>query len=239
MWRIYSNPDPHGTVMKCHSNFTSREMQDLCQSQEAKEKSLTTLLPVFANGIVYRNRYCAVCNFVSESHIIPFQGQVACPSNTGVYATSIVSLLQTLESEKRCNIFYYNPKNVNAIWSNGCNASAGFIRECNVTGEWDYYDPDVEQACLSYTHVYKTFYRNVFCYMCNNATNPLMRCSEIIGGDDNGLRKGSFTALLRFSEEIQDETVDNPETQPCRKGEIFDIIQVKRPCYNYLIFLSV
>lgn len=189
---------------------------------------------MFVNGTVYRNRYCALCNFVPESDIVPFQGQVKCPGTAGVYTSSITNLLQTLEDEKRCNILYYSPLNTYAIMDNECNA--GLVRECNVTGKWDHYDPDVEQACLSYTHVYQFYYKNVFCYMCNNEANPVMKCSsEDLGGGPGNLVLTSFTAMLSFSE-VQEETVESRKNQSCRKDEIFDIIQVKRPYYTFFIF---
>lgn len=40
------------------------------------------------------------------------------------------------------------------------------IRTCNITGDWDVYDKEIEDSCTYYRKPY-TFYQNIFCFLCN------------------------------------------------------------------------
>ncbi|XP_062616771.1 uncharacterized protein LOC134278470 [Saccostrea cucullata] len=211
-------------VTMCKHNFAGKDMKDLCERPNVGLKSIDKFLPVFASGNAYRNRFCALCNDVSISNIIPFRGQVACPNATGVYASSVSNLLQSLEEERRCNLlFYLPPQAMRFVTDLRCDI--GFIRECNVTGKWRHYDPTVERACTSYTHIYRTMYRNVHCYMCNNEDTPFMKCSHRDLQPETGFTMGAFTAMLQFSSDVQNEDIESLDNNQCQQNEIKDVLR--------------
>ncbi|XP_046571825.1 uncharacterized protein LOC124279989 [Haliotis rubra] len=99
------------------------------------------------------------------------------------------------------------------------------ISECNVTGIWQEYNSDIEAACHAYTHVFRDYYRNVFCYICNE--NEIQLESIPMGGNRGGPIGGyvdapfvSFAAILQFEEESD---VESSSGEECSKGEYDDI----------------
>ena len=48
-----------------------------------------------------------------------------------------------------------------------CDYDETLIKECNVTGTWTEYDPDVDIACQTYDNKCNKLFKNVFCYVCN------------------------------------------------------------------------
>lgn len=212
--------------MKCKSEYAGLKERELCEEPGEMLSSLDTSLPVIANDTVYRNRFCALCNGASESDIQSFAGQLVCPDGMGVYAYTISDLLEQLVNERRCNILFHFPQNTldNIVFKSRCNV--GFVRECNETGKWRQHDPDIERACKSYTHIYRGIYRNVFCYICNNEIDPFMKCSYDDITTSGGFVMGAFTAMLRFSDRIDETVVDSDDASRCKTDEIMDYFQV-------------
>ena len=208
------------SVVKCNTQFTVEKTKQLCEGQNATLDSLDFSRPVIANGTIYRNKFCALCNFALEHDIQPFNVQIMCPNGKGIYAYSVANLLNQLVSENRCNIMYYLPFTFPAK-----TCFKGFIHECNVTGKWQHFDPHIEKACMSYTHVYRGIYRNVFCYMCNNNDDPFMKCSRNDIGGIGGFTMGSFTAMLHFTEDTDDGFIYRPDNL-CKRDEIMDSFMV-------------
>lgn len=214
------------SVVKCKSEYMGLKERDLCEGQGAMLGSLDTSLPVIANGTIYRNRFCALCNGVSESGIQSFSGQLVCFGSMGIYAYTISNLLEQLINERRCNILFRFPQNTSANIVSKSRCNVGYVRECNVTGKWRQYDHEIEKACKSYTHIYRGIYRNVFCYICNNEIEPFMKCSFDDIDISGGFVMGTFTAMLRLADRVDETVVDSDDTSRCKGDEIMDYFQV-------------
>ena len=86
------------------------------------------------------------------------------------------------------------------------------IGTCNVTGEWDYRNPEVENACLHLPLTDRTFpFRNKFCQICNvNSTgyrtfgNFSVFIEEAFGGYLNNFYYGKFK---RITDEVKADSM--------------------------------
>ena len=120
------------------------------------------------------------------------------------------------------------------------------VDACNIAGEWDYYDEQIEQGCeeLRFPYIEKyifdkhrkpTVFANVFCYICNNKRNAAVPeiCTEIDQFID------SFTTMLSYTDEDAITPVSEitrfakSNESKCGDNQILDNMRV-----NNYIFLS-
>lgn len=117
---------------------------------------------------IYRNRFCAYCNGLTDNDIEFFKPTLNChhlPAFEDVSEDH--KLINALFSDPRymdCDIAF-SPNS--AIKLSYCRNS---IDSCNTTGLWTNYSSVVETACLSYRSLIqygKKNYQNIFCVICN------------------------------------------------------------------------
>ncbi|KAL5006687.1 hypothetical protein ScPMuIL_015493 [Solemya velum] len=73
------------------------------------------------------------------------------------------------------------------------------IARCNVTGEWKYFDRDVDWACQNYdTGSTYAFFKNIFCYICNP---PAQGIDVISHCNETGAWRNYDRDLIRACEE--------------------------------------
>ncbi|KAL4237353.1 hypothetical protein ACF0H5_002071 [Mactra antiquata] len=157
------------------------------------------IVPVahFLSPAIYRNRYCAICNGVEDEYLRQLNVLLTC-EDTSVNLKTEHEAIQSAIDEDMCDLEFQSPDGMNF------EICTSAISRCNVTGQWETYDPEIEKACLMYSlivNVNKTYYNNVFCAQCNGITNiePLCQYNPF----DMKTTKFSFSGLLKleFSEE--------------------------------------
>lgn len=63
-------------VKTCPSDWIDDILREVC---EKPQPDLSTKIPVVHFGIVYRNRYCAICHSLAEKELKSFRGSFDCP----------------------------------------------------------------------------------------------------------------------------------------------------------------
>jgi hypothetical protein len=90
---------------------------------------------------------------VARSDWVFWTPELSCSKHDGVQmltSTSISELIHRVYQNRLCNILFTPPNNV---FSQKCDNDV--ISSCNVTGQWDKYDPLLEAGCAAYTSVYR------------------------------------------------------------------------------------
>ncbi|KAL4224208.1 hypothetical protein ACF0H5_017661 [Mactra antiquata] len=207
---------------RCPSDYLNTSIVQACEILNNDKKSFITDTPVTDTftSYTYRNRFCALCNNVSEDRIKEWAALLKCTTES-FKPKNIDNIFEEILQTETCNIIYEG----NGIEQYEAIKCDNVIRTCNETGKWRVYNPLIEKACLAYTSVYDYIYKNVFCYMCN--TNDIQGKSACYG--EPGVRVDiSFVALLHVTpDEVKDIAV--PETtNKCQTGEMYD--EYKKIC---------
>jgi hypothetical protein len=187
------------------------------------------------NGKLYRNKYCAECNGIHNYDKLNLR--VDCPDIN--YVNSFDKLItEGRESYimENCSIVSLPPPR--RIGPSRCLPKTKVISECNITGQWDFFDNDIKRGCITqgqnmvFKVSYDRFglekhYANVFCFLCNvpSATNKTDIC-KIIHSVEN--MKGSmvnFYAILDLNMWGDNELIT--EDTICDSKQIWDPFSVR------------
>lgn len=149
---------------------------DQCHSPDPDDVQENVPVYSASTKFHYKNRHCALCHDIQD---LTYWGTHAfCDAFVEVPAlTSQRHLLDFFRREDFCAIHFIPPA---ADGGRKCQHSAELINTCNVTGDWQDYDADMEQACSSFVQpipprrmhsgpmIYdEPFFQNVFCAQCN------------------------------------------------------------------------
>ncbi|XP_021358437.1 uncharacterized protein LOC110453698 [Mizuhopecten yessoensis] len=173
------------SVSKCYRNkeFANFTLQDKCEVDRPSFGIFHIPVRSRNSGILYRNVYCFLCNegqeasddVGTEPEYDPLDLMIKC--NFTFQTERYVSLQDMLTDFTRME---HDGKGehctVSTVYDLLDNSKLipDTIHTCNVTGNWDVYDFDIEWACLHYfTEITRDFYlkkyKNIFCEMCNTA----------------------------------------------------------------------
>ena len=175
-------------------------------------------------GTIFQNKYCAECHGIKELETWFIFS--ACIEHL---ITNISNAMTAILADE-CSVQNIVPEKIKKITQKyRCFVPA--YTECNTTGLWPTYDPNIELACnmtdmpvFEYISGYGfdveyTVYRNVFCYICNHGPSDtfLPACKE----EDLMRHLMHFSALLKFdfSPNIEQEETFSPV---CNIYDIFD-----------------
>jgi len=157
------------------------------------------------SNTVYRNKYCAFCNYKQNNDLNYFEINFKCfrmPEHG--FNSNYDAILDMIFLDKVCSIFFSNPLACTGESCYSDNVCKPAVSVCNVTGNWMEYDADIEAACLGYTSYYTIYgerFNNIFCYICNGydpqiassctwGPSDVEHCCEIIR---------SFSGLLKLT----------------------------------------
>ncbi|XP_033752037.1 uncharacterized protein LOC117335889 [Pecten maximus] len=190
-----------------------------------------TMTPVSSNNslVVYRNKFCAEC--FGEENTVPWSLNIDCQGMIDLnHVTSYDALLGMIE-ENSCSMTYQSPNHQRYV---SCDIPRNLkdfrkIEECNITGAWATYDPDIEWACQRIDQPYK-YYKNIFCYMCN--PGKYRRKSQIIDQCNQTAVWSVFDKNLR---DVCDLAPSVPESYPFKNVFCY---QCNRNTSNDDIFLD-
>ena len=211
----------------CIGNVLAISIRNQTSKKDAKNpdmfEELQAKIPVsdISTNYTYQNIYCATCNAVLNENIVYWGASIEC-KNRKLFPSSTGTVLEEVNAIRNCNIVYkFTP---NGMLMLNCTPK---INECNVTGLWKQYDPLVEAACHAYTAIYDSKYKNVFCFLCNEASPAAMpsQCVHIDPGDISV----PFCALLKFSWTSEANRAQDPVTpveNHCTQTQVYDPLNV-------------
>ena len=212
-------------------NFPPRQQDDSWKNK---------LSPVFSNrtNITYYNTEYAKCNDEFDADIVYWNRIEFCASVSGQTYEDIHDSIRN----GKCDTIYEPPSEyidqVEECYEIDVDA-------CNVVGEWDYYDEQIEQGCKNLRvpyidepsfnqHMKPTVFANVFCYLCNNKRGIFVRtlCPSF-----DISRINSLTTVLSYTDEDVLKTFspefNSPERNDSECG-VYQILDIKEVCYMYM-----
>ena len=160
----------YNMVTKCPKYATiSPNIQKLCNNiGEMNDSNFfdETFRPVISkqSNFAYRNKFCAACS--NDPDTIPFELELKCDRFFDINSFSSRSeILQSINT-KNCSIGYVPPEEMSHhVFS--CFMTQDNVSECNASGLWLYYDPQIDWACQNFNSFPYKGYKNIFCYICN------------------------------------------------------------------------
>ncbi|CAC5365571.1 unnamed protein product [Mytilus coruscus] len=236
---IYPQYLPHGRssvtaddafymISSCPTNFHDATVTRKCTANQRKNDqfdiSLFTPVSILNTSILFKNKYCAICNYHVPDEMYPWSGNLSCDT-AGSFEpfdnlTASGNVLKEISNFDDCNIFFQGLDPISDLEQ----CDWGIYTTCNQTGNWRAYDKFVDDACTSYTSVYVAKYRNVFCYLCNSNEMPFMGCNHSdFKQNKGGIKTGTFVGLISF---IEDEQKRNDEI--CANDEVFDTYELDK-----------
>ncbi|XP_059144060.1 uncharacterized protein LOC131931322 [Physella acuta] len=161
-------------VRSCLADYNGdKDTVRLCEGELSDDDVTTAYVTRVVDNVtqvVYKNRYCAVCNRVTE--MVPLLTKIYCYHYMTVYtATTADQMLRlALTKNSTCNVTQTFPYNVSLAPCDPVQYSKKLL-DCNSTT----YDVDVVRACQDLTGpiypVYIRFpfryYKNIFCGICS------------------------------------------------------------------------
>lgn len=223
-------------------NMLSAHENPRCEEPKELQDLIVVSNP--ANGRVYKNKHCARCNNVEN--YVSWMLLVQCPE--------IASFsFETFEERDKYVAEYCSvlplPPNRRAGDLSRCSLDENIIAECNSTGKWNYFEKEIEKACLHdrvgqnvvFTEDHflgAQTYANVYCYLCNNPRGKVKEDICIARNYSENLKNYfiTFTALLDIPEENT-----QLKNRHCRVFEIWDRFSVSliTLCYDTLGYIFI
>ena len=155
-------------VVNTCPHSTDNETAKKCHKDKMMTKdSLSINTPVTSRVTEkhYRNEFCAMCN--NDTDWVQWGIKVdECEDETfDVNLYSSIEALSDGVEKHQCNLGFDG----DSLGASSCSIKSQ-INQCNVTGLWDKYNSEIENACLGQYNLYGLF-RNMFCYICNTGFN--------------------------------------------------------------------
>ena len=179
----------------------------------------------------YRNKHCAICNGADLDRLTPWSVGLSC--NDRPVFSSIGQLVSMIMNGRvDCELNLKLPTSVDVQYCDDV------ISDCNTTGLWDNFDPDVYRACKPYEATVRVekglmtyHFRNPFCAVCNGMkpTNYYCHPYSVQAG-----QPFSFSGLLRLETLADKETTRDVR---CGSSSMFDSLTVSE--LNNLDFHSL
>lgn len=210
-------------------SFTDKVTIEKCEYSATED--LETVVPV-SNRITkqaFKNIHCAICNNVSRDDIIYWTVNLTCTEAVFLPRSLTDVVFQVLEL-KNCNMLFKLPE---GYMPSSCKQ---VISSCNVTGEWDRYDPMIEVGCAAYWSQFSDFfknYKNIFCFICNIHYSDNTTYCGAAKWHPQDVSPVSFTALFDFRPlQMQPSNTEDVPSDNCSNGCVFDHHQVKKTTYH-------
>ena len=143
-------------VSNCHQNVSKYNFHQLVPVTDTN------------SNITYRSQGCAVCNRVNQFKTWGLETD--CQMDLNLFS-SAAEIWNTAES-LGCEIRYKAP--IMEIFQ--CHLDKWYVNRCNVTGQWNVYNSNIEWGCINTYDPFDVF-RNVYCYLCNINKIP-SRCAS-------------------------------------------------------------
>ena len=213
------------TVSSCN-RMTSNEtfIVDLCERTTLMNKTLTTELPAMFRGVIYRNKYCAICNHPGEDLSDLLLGDIVfdCAGTTGLADGQWHPYTQYSKYDQavaKCKLTFdvlHLLKDPVDAFRYACrdNTKVCNVELTNPRFDFDYLRTMCQKYRAEITHLHtERYYRNPHCAMCSGLTDE----SDVII-DPFHIRYPLPSFIRMVSVSLQPINTFNH----CRKGSVFD-----------------
>ena len=211
-------------VTKCADNYLNKIVVENCKLEYTDfdfQEDIPNFLPVTdkTTNRTYKNKYCASCNHISDSNLIYWEVEAGI-FDTEVKIQKLADIQVLFAVDRASNVVFKIPRK---LWdaAQQIQLCVNYIDRCNVTGLWEFEDPDVESLCVSYLSLYKG-YKNIHCYMCNGFDESTIEqiCDDSLG---SGWRPTSFISLLDYNNlEPSEQGQDIVSGSNCNDNQLYD-----------------
>lgn len=222
-------------ISKCSEEYHDIQTKKRCEDPYSYDivNDIFLVNPVesSAASALFRNKYCARCNFVPDDITLTtmWNPWLIC-EDTDEWISPSENILDFIMSNDRCNVVFSAP-DTSTMMHTKCDKGVDVWGSCNISGRWDVYDPFIDAWCNAFTSYYwempapSIMYRNVFCFLCNidSRLRPQTICDSLAPGSGHW-QPASFTALLDFNQKIT-PGVDG-STEKCQGHFVIDIYKV-------------
>ncbi|KAK6177881.1 hypothetical protein SNE40_012756 [Patella caerulea] len=184
----------------CPKSYSNQETISNCYNNDSLH--WTYIKPVTDQNtkLTYRNKYCALCNNASDT--VGWITETNC-RDSNAYGNSVnpEEIYFSVLKSSVCTLSF-NSSTAGFPEKRYCFPTTPPVyTKCNETGRWEFYDQDVETACLLYTNVVLGKYGNLFCRLCNERiTWQDLKMEPPIVRVDVG--KLSLVTLLNLRDEV-------------------------------------
>jgi len=216
---------------------TSASINEMC-TRPNTTGTILSLVPVtdIYTLLPYGNINCAECNGVPKTRIAYWEVKLECSLiDEDIPVNDLDTITQTVSQTDDCNLVY-EPPSIPGVSRRTCR---DVVSACNETGLWRKYDSTIDSACLAYSSVYTSKYRNVFCFICNT---DMVSESEIMDvclpGGEGFVEHPSFGALLRLPDINSQQS--QVSTREVTVSKLYNPFTVSRSIRNsYYVTLNV
>lgn len=211
---------------------------------------LEDLVPVSdpTNGRVYKNKHCATCNGVYN--YVNWNLKISC-SDIFLYSfqTTEQRNMYIFQNREKCRVNPV-PPDEKAGYMSRCYPVSEIRSTCNISGLWDVYDKDIEEACHlnrqnqnvifsvqeQGTRVLDMKFANVYCFLCNTPKNT--KRNDLCKLEKHTISKTTFKGRFSAIIDVRSEEDLPVEKYPCKRIEIMDPFTVRFFSFLYLHFFS-
>lgn len=186
-------------VVQCPVGYSDESIRSKClrdfwEFDFSEKASYMLPLTSLSRNMTFKNYYCWLCHKSKEDiteNVVQWKAELTCDYGQA-FIKSVTDIPTVLYSDPHCNLFFRKP-DLPFIME----PCTPLVDRCNRTGQWKNYDLYLEQACLSYTSVYNSTYKNVHCFLCNG--NSEQDIEEMCEQGESQSTPHSFLALLDFN----------------------------------------
>ena len=208
----------------CLSNENNETLIKLCERKNKTTIEEYTWVSEKNSGKIFQNRYCALCNNVSD--VVEWQ-----------IRTRFFNIMKTNFSHLSRSIFSHRCDLITEIPESQLKVTERYrcfiptVSKCNVSGLWTHFDEDIEKGCETYdSQIFvpsvrmTDIFKNIYCYICNvefiSITNTVCKNFQL----DFRNPENSFSALMDFKKFQSDGKV--LLSTKCRVEEVYDQFMV-------------
>ena len=214
---------------RCPEHMDNIPLHKKCANEDGSTMDDFLWVTDNLSGKIFQNRHCAECHGVK--HWTIWKVQTTCLE---ILTAGFSNVLDFLLSENNCNIINVAPEGLE-LNQEKFRCYIPRFTSCNLTGRWQQYDNEIEEACLLYAvpffHLRQplfqfsspivTIYKNLFCFLCNSG-DPNIIVDKICPNRDE------ISAYRRFGAIVNLDTMETEQSGEfaCELDELFDIHMV-------------
>ena len=213
------------------------DLENMCMHKTVAEWG--SFFPVYSKrkDKIFFNKHCAECNLVDDAE--EWRLSLSCKVVSDTQLTVMRNLLMDALKGISCEIVFL-PQDGAPVDKFVC--VKNLINRCNVTGNWNNFDPVINEACKTVHAPVRDdynddfMYANIFCVICNTADyNPYRTCHKYEHQLKDPTFK-SFSVMLDYNVVNTAEETEVKRTVQTVCGEF----QVNHPfkVYFYLLYLG-
>lgn len=227
---LKAKDNTYSVVSNCLFDYTDELTRKMCKSTYSEytfETPLRNFLPAFDinTDSIYKNMFCAKCNNVNANNIRFARAIFSCPFRNITYVRDISTNMR----QGNCNILFKPENYLINFWT--AKACLKTFDRCNISGQWEVYDRQLEEMCLSYRgtiYQLNLNFRNIHCYLCNGFSRKTieMNCNSSVFPhllDTFFVRSGN---VHRLSASLPEIKLNFGEVLPCIPNMLYNFSEV-------------